>query len=87
MLAKACGLYRDAAILAEKANPVGRSLMGVYQALVVRQLELVKDLPQQTIAALSPAPVDLPDDWEDRPDFLRLQAVCIKHGYGWPLVL
>ena len=77
-------LYRDAAILAEKIHPVGRSLMGVYQALIVRQLGLVKDRPPLMIEAMSPAPVDLPDDWRERPDFLRLQAICIQNGYDWP---
>ncbi len=77
-------LYRDAAILAEKIHPVGRSLLGVYQALVVRQLGLIKDRPPLMIEAMSPAPVDLPDDWREQPDFLRLQAICIKNGYDWP---
>ncbi len=77
-------LYRNAAVLAEKVNPVGRSLLGVYQALIVRQLGLVKDRPPLMIEAMSPAPVELPEDWRERPDFLRLEATCIHNGYDWP---
>lgn len=80
-------LYRTAADRAEQVEPTMRSLMTTYQALIVRQLGLDKTLPPKMIAALSLVPLDLPDDWRDRPDFLRLHAICIKNGYDWPLSL
>jgi tetratricopeptide (TPR) repeat protein len=80
-------LYRDAANTAEKIDPAWRSLMTLYQALIVRQLGLDKALPQAMIDAVALIPFDLPDDWQDRPDFLRLHAICMKNGYGWPISL
>jgi predicted Zn-dependent protease len=80
-------LYRNAADTAEKVDPAWRSLMTTYQALVVRQLGLDKSLPPQVLAALSLIPFDLPEDWPDRPDFLRLHSICVKNGYDWPLSL
>ena len=80
-------LYRSAADRAEQVEPAMRSLMTTYQALIVRQLGLDKTLPPKMIATLSLVPFDLPDDWRDRPDFLRLHAICIKNGYDWPLSL
>ncbi|BBX06606.1 tetratricopeptide repeat protein [Mycolicibacterium aichiense] len=77
-------IYRDAADEAEKAKPVWRSLMTIYQGLIVRQLGLDKTTPTRLIDALALVPVPLPEDWEDRPDYLRLQSVCEKNRYPWP---
>lgn len=78
-------LYREAAERAEKDNPAWSALMATYQALVVRQLGLDKSSPEVVLEALALAPRALPDDWEDRPDFLRLKTVCDRNGYPWPL--
>lgn len=78
-------LYREAAAMAEKINPMWSALMATYQALVVRQLGLDSTSPEGVIEALSLAPHALPEDWEDRPDFLRVKFVCDRHGYPWPL--
>jgi tetratricopeptide (TPR) repeat protein len=86
-IAQGMRLYRDAADMAEEENPAWRSLMTAYQALVVRQLGLDKTLEPELIAALPLIPFDLPEDWRDQPDFLRLHAICIKNGYEWPLSL
>jgi hypothetical protein len=80
-------LYRDAADLAEAVEPTWRSLMTVFQALIVRQLGLDKSIPCETMDALALAPVPLPDDWRDRPEFLRVHYICEKNGYDWPPVL
>lgn len=80
-------LYREAAERAEKVNPTWSALMASYQALVVRQLGLYRTSPDVVIEALSLAPHALPEDWADRPDFLRLKFVCDRHGYPWPLSL
>lgn len=80
-------LYRIAADMAEEVERGWRSLMTAYQALVVRQLGLDKSGPPKMIEASALVPVDLPDDWHDRPDFLRLHAICIQNGYDWPLSL
>jgi len=80
-------LYRDAADMAEKVDPAWRSLMTAYQALIVRQLGIDKTNSTDVLAAHALAPFDLPDDWRDRPDFLRIQQICAKHGYDWPLAL
>jgi tetratricopeptide (TPR) repeat protein len=80
-------LYRNAADMAEKIEPTWRSLMTAYQALIVRQLGLDRTLPQEMIDALALVPVPLPDDWRDRPDFLRVHTICVKNGYDWPLSL
>ena len=80
-------LYREAAEQAEKLGNDSRSLMTCYQALVVRQLGLLQAEDANVVTALSLPPVALPDDWAERPEFLRLRAVASKHGYGWPLSL
>lgn len=80
-------LYRDAADLAENVEPAWRSLMTVYQGMVVRQLGLDKTVPREIIGAIALVPVPLPEDWRDRPDFLRVRSVCVKNGYSWPPVL
>lgn len=77
-------LYREAAERAEKEDPYWRSLMTAYQAVIVRQLGLDQSAPGLVLAALSLVPQELPADWEDRPDFLRLHYVCKQHGYDWP---
>lgn len=80
-------LYREAADLAEKVDPTWRSLMTAYQALIVRQLGITKTKDPETIAALALVPFALPDDWQERPDFVRIQNLCAQHGYNWPLSL
>ncbi|WP_102144714.1 tetratricopeptide repeat protein [Mycobacterium hubeiense] len=84
---KGMKLYREAADLAEAAEPTWRSLMTLYQALIVRQLGLDKAIPQETLDALALVPVPLPDDWRDRPDFLRVHYICEKNGFDWPICL
>lgn len=80
-------LYREAADMAEKVDPVWRSLMTAYQAMVVRQLRIDQVVPPAVIRAQALVPVELPDDWQERPDFLRVQQICKKDGYDWPLHL
>lgn len=80
-------LYRQAANEAEKTKDDSRSLMTAYQALVVRQLGLLDSADPAVISALSLPPFPLPDDWRDRPEFLRLYAIAERHGYEWPLTL
>lgn len=80
-------LYREAADVAERIEPLLRSLMTGYQALVVRQLGLLDSHPASVIGALALAQFDPPTDWRDRPDFLRLWSVAKRNGYGWPLAL
>ncbi|GAA1059123.1 tetratricopeptide repeat protein [Agromyces bracchium] len=80
-------LYRQAAELAEKSDPDSRSLMTVYQAMVVRQLGLLDATDATMLSAVSLPPVQLPDDWRDRPEFLRLEHVAVKRGYEWPMRL
>jgi tetratricopeptide (TPR) repeat protein len=77
-------LYREAAVLAEKDDHHWCSLMTAYQAVVTRQLVLDKTAPARVLEASALIPQDLPDDWENWPDFLRLHHVCVKHGYDWP---
>ena len=80
-------LYRQAADRAESVDPIWRSLMTAYQALVVRQLGLLNSLPESVIGALALVPFSPPSDWRDRPDFLRLWNVAKRNGYDWPLAL
>lgn len=80
-------LYRQAANEAEARKDDARSLMTAYQALIVRQLGLLESGDEQMIAALSLPPYPLPDDWEDRPEFLRLHEVARRHGFEWPLAI
>ncbi|WP_370107526.1 tetratricopeptide repeat protein [Nocardioides sp.] len=80
-------LYRKAADIAEKVDPALRSLMTAYQALIVRQLGIDRTSPQELLNALALVPYDPPEDWKDRPDFLRLERVCRAHGYPWPLAV
>jgi hypothetical protein len=85
--AKGMKLYRQAADLAEKARDESRSLMTSYQALVVNQLGLLKGGDSAALTAMSLPPVDLPDDWREKSEFLRLHNLAISKGYGWPLAL
>ncbi|GLJ79739.1 hypothetical protein [Microbacterium imperiale] len=78
-------LYRQAANEAERKRDDSRSLMTAYQALIVRQLGLLTESDSDMVKALSLPPYPLPDDWDDRPEFLRLQSVAARHGYPWPL--
>lgn len=80
-------LYRQAADEAEARHDDSRSLMTAYQALIVRQLGLRKGDDDRMISALSLPPYPLPDDWDDRPEFLRLYTVAQRNGYEWPLEL
>jgi tetratricopeptide (TPR) repeat protein len=80
-------LYREAAEFANPKNYDFRSLMTMYQALVVRQLGLDRATDATMLTALALPPVDLPDDWDQRAEFLRLHSVAKKHGYAWPLSL
>jgi tetratricopeptide (TPR) repeat protein len=80
-------MYRQAAEAADTHGDGVRSLMTVYQALLARQLGLLDSNDAEMISAISLPPVDLPDDWRDRPEFLRLQNVALKNGYGWPLTI
>jgi len=80
-------LYREAADIAERIDPDWRSLMTAYQALVVRQLGLLASQSPMDIGALALAQFDPPNDWQNRPDFLRLWSVARRRGYGWPLAL
>lgn len=76
-------LYREAADHAERVDPAWRSLMTAYQAIVVRQLALDPDRYEE-LQALLLAPVELPTDWTDRPDFVRMHKQFERHGYPWP---
>jgi hypothetical protein len=78
-------LYREAAAFARPKDHELRSLMTAHQALVVRQLGLDNSTDEMMLAALALPPVDLPDDWSQRPEFLRLQSVSKMRGYPWPL--
>jgi len=78
-------LYREAAQAAEKRQDDSRSLMTAYQALVVRQLGLQFAADPTMVSALSLPAFPLPDNWQDRPEFLRLHKVALRHGYDWPL--
>lgn len=78
-------LYREAAIQAERQDPALRSLMTAYQALVMRQLNLADRVPTSELEAIALAPVALPDDWDNRPDFIRIKNLADRHGYPWPL--
>lgn len=74
-------LYREAAVEAETKDPAAHVLMTLYQALVTRQLGLDT---QENINALALAPVPLPSNWANTPEFLRLKGVCDQRGYEWP---
>lgn len=78
-------LYREAAIQAEHEDPALRSLMTAYQALVMRQLNLADRVSASELEAIALAPVALPNDWDNRPDFLRIKNLADRHGYPWPL--
>lgn len=80
-------LYREAAKAAEQIDAPWHSLMALYQALVVRQLGLNGSQAPDMISALALAPVPLPDDWMEQPDFVRLHNVCVRRGYRWPITL
>ena len=80
-------LYRNAADTAERVDPDWRSLMTAYQALVVRQLGILRSHPAGAIGALALAQFDPPKDWRNRPEFLRLWTVAKRNGYEWPLAL
>lgn len=78
-------LYRRAADLADEKSEGARSLMTAFQALVVRQLKLLSTNDPGMISAVSLPPVELPDDWDQRPEFLRLKYLAEEKRYGWPL--
>lgn len=78
-------LYRDAAGEAERFHDDSRSLMTAYQTLVIKQLRLRDASDPIKVTALSLPDYPLPDDWADRPEFLRLHAIALRHGYSWPL--
>jgi len=80
-------LYRQAAIAAERAGDDDDSLMTAYQALVVRRLGLLTTHDPMKVRALALPAVPMPDDWADRSEYLRLQALAKKHKYLWPLTL
>lgn len=80
-------LYRQAALEAEKQDSDVCSLMTAYQALVVRQLGLVDSEDAGMVSALSLPAIPLPDDWEDRPEFLRLHRVAERSNIEWPLTI
>jgi len=84
-IAEGMRLYREAANQAEGDDPSLRSLMTAYQALVMRQLDLADRVPGNELQAIALVPVALPDDWDNRPDFIRLKNVADRHGYPWPL--
>ncbi len=86
-LQKGMRLYREAAAEAERVDFDSRSLMAIYQALIVRQLGLYDGDRRAVLEATALVPVELPDDWKDRPDFLRLRNACLHNGYSWPLSL
>ncbi len=79
--------YRRAADEAENQKDDSRSLMTAYQALVVRQLGLLNSTDPLRITSISLPPYPLPEDWQDRPEFLRLLTVAKRHNYVWPLEL
>jgi tetratricopeptide (TPR) repeat protein len=76
--------YREAAVRAERDDPHWCSLMTAYQAVVTRQLNLDKTTPARALEASALVPQELPEDWADWPDFLRLHHICVRHGYDWP---
>jgi hypothetical protein len=76
--------YRRAGVLADAADGTSRSLMTLYQAVVIRQLGLDKTIDQTQLQALALPAVPLPDDWEDRPEFLQVRNICATNGYPWP---
>lgn len=78
-------LYREAASSATAQDHVFLSLITLYQALVVKQLGLDRSADLTQVAAMSLAPIALPDDWRQRPEFLRLHSVAKRNGYPWPL--
>ncbi|GAA5090728.1 hypothetical protein GCM10025760_16760 [Microbacterium yannicii] len=80
-------LYRRAADEADKVKDNIRSLMTAYQALVVRQLGLLEPEASVRVTSISLPPYPLPDDWEDRPEYLRLLAVARRHNFEWPLAI
>lgn len=86
-VAEGMALYRRAGEIAEKEHDERRSLMTAYQALIVRQLGLQDAIDELELAALALPAYPLPDDWQDRPEFLRLYRVCQVAGYEWPLTL
>lgn len=78
-------LYRQAADEADERGDGNRSLMTLFQALVVRQLRILDSNDNRMVEALSLPPVAMPDDWRDRPEFLRVYGVAKSHDYPWPL--
>ncbi|MER3387259.1 MAG: hypothetical protein RIC81_03405 [Microcella pacifica] len=80
-------LYREAAARAEKRGDDSYCLMAAYQALVVQQLGLLDHSDPSAVSAMSLPQTELPADWQDNPEFLRLHAVATRKGLGWPLAL
>lgn len=77
--------YRRASELADGTDTTSRSLMTLYQATVIHQLGLERTIDHTQLQALALPAVPLPDDWEDRPDFLRVRNICVMNGYPWPV--
>lgn len=82
--------YRDAATLADRDSDgdAARALMTLHQALAVHQLGLMRDekvLRHLSAGALPTVP--LPDDWQDRPDFVLLHEAARRRGWLWPLAI
>lgn len=85
-------LYREAADMADEDDKTSkedwrgasRCLMTLYEGLVIRQLGLDRTANSTHLSALALPPVPLPEDWQDRPDFLRLWNICVRNSYVWP---
>jgi tetratricopeptide (TPR) repeat protein len=79
-------LYRSAAELAERGpdGAIYRALVTEYQGMVLHLLgscDLAGDI---SIRAAALPPVELPENWEDVPEFGVLQWVCERAGCNWP---
>jgi len=48
-------------------------------------LGLDRTVDRTLLEPLALPPVPLPDDWQDRRDFLRVHNLCVQNGYDWPL--
>jgi hypothetical protein len=81
--------YRRAAELADKELDGGvvRALMTCHQTLALRRLNLLDRDTLLEVRAGALPPVDLPDNWEDRPEFRLLESVAVRHNWPWPSVL
>lgn len=88
-IAQGMAYYRQAAELADKEpdGEVVRALMTCHQTLALRRLNLLDRDTLFEIRAGALPPVDLPDDWANRPDFKLLESVAARHGWPWPSVI